>query len=142
MKSRRQVEVERNVFPQNLNLLGTGATGNRTLNYAWGRGSPRLSYLRSPDSCSHSPSECGLAWSATEEAVHRPGHLGIQLPISILPPWTLVEISHRSLIAILCFRFLRAGQRLHTAHFITGLCLVLALGPRAEPGTDFSTVDL
>lgn len=102
----------------------------------------RLSYLHSPDSCSHSPSECGLAWSAIEEAVHRPGHLGIQLPISILPPWALAGISHRLLTVMLCFRFLGAGQRLHTAHFITGLCLVLALGPRAEPGTGFSAGDL
>lgn len=74
-------------------------------------------------------SECGLAWSAIEEAVHRPGHLGIQLPFSVLPPWTPVEISHRLLTAMLYFRFLGAGQRLHTAQFITGLCLVSALVP-------------
>lgn len=60
------MEVERNVFPQNPNLLETGATGSRTLNYAQGRVCLRLSYLRSSDSYSHSPSECGLAWSAIE----------------------------------------------------------------------------
>lgn len=69
----------------------------------------RLSYLRSSDSCGHSPSECGLAWSAIEEAVHRSGHLGIQLPISILPPWTLVGISHLLLTAIALFSFSRGG---------------------------------
>lgn len=141
MKSRKQVEVEINVFLQNSNLLKTGATKNRNLNYVGWKEVLHICYLHSPDSCSHSPGECGLAWAAIEEAVHRTSQLDIQLQISILPYWPSGNSCHL-LTEMLCFHFLRVRQRLHTTHFITGLCLVLEHGPTAVPGTGFSAVEL
>lgn len=49
-------------------------------------------------------------------------------------------ISPHLLTEMLCFHFLRVGQKLYTTHFITRLCLVLELGPRAVPSSGITEV--
>lgn len=55
------------------------------------------------------------------------------------PQWKHLVTAHRNAL----FHFLRVGQRPHaTRFFITGLCLVLDLCPRAEPGTGFGITEV
>lgn len=84
-KQNASIEVEINVFLQNSNLLKIGATKNRNLNYAGVGGASPVIFIVLTVVASHSPSECGLAWAAIEEAVHRTSQLEIQWQISILP---------------------------------------------------------